>query len=58
MAKRRLKRHKRQGMNRRIKTQKKPMTEEQKTVRKKIREDQSTSDKARITKVSKVVKAE
>ena len=41
-------------MNRRIKTQKKPMTTEQKEIRKKIREAQSAADKARIAKTVKV----
>lgn len=53
MAKRRLKRHKKQGMNRRIKTQRKPMTVEQKEIRKKMREEQSVADKARIAKAKK-----
>ena len=57
MAKRRLKRHKRQGMSRRLKGQRKPMTEEQKAIRKKAREEQSVADKVRVAKTAKVTKA-
>ncbi len=44
-------------MSRRLKGQRKPMTEEQKAIRKKAREEQSVADKVRVAKTAKVTKA-
>lgn len=58
----RLKKNKKRAMNRRLKSGKKPMTEEQKLIRKNARESQSSAAKAenakKATKVVKVVKKE
>lgn len=50
MAKRRLMRNKKRGMNRRKAGARKPMSIEEKERRKKVREAQSIADKARISK--------
>lgn len=50
MTKRRLKRHKKQGMNRRKAGARKPMSTEEKQRRKKVSEEQSIADKIRLLK--------
>lgn len=53
MAKRRLKNHKQRGMNRRMRTNNGPMSEEEKLIRKKNAEVQRELNKKKLTKESK-----
>jgi len=52
-ARKRMKKHKKRGVNRRLRCAKKPMCEEQKEARKKMRESQSVASKAALKTASK-----